>query len=80
MERKKFQEPLQVHCYEKRTGPELEKALRSYGSGLEARMVYHHSSKTCALHVKQEHQYKEVVTLVMELLRKLTESNGTALG
>lgn len=44
-------------------------------------MVYLHSSKTgCTLHGKQEHQYKEVVMLVMELLRKLTESNGTALG
>lgn len=45
MERRKFQEPVQMHCYEKGTGPELEKALRSYGSELEARMVYLHSSK-----------------------------------
>lgn len=46
MERRKFQESMQMHCYEKGTGPELEKALRSYGSELEARMVYRHSSKT----------------------------------
>lgn len=45
MERRKFQEPVQMHCYEKGTGPELEKVLRSYGSELEARMVYLHSSK-----------------------------------
>lgn len=56
MERRKFQEPMQVHCYEKGTGPEQEKALRSYGSEPEARMVYLHSSKTgCTLHVKEEH-------------------------